>query len=90
MTALVIRITVNGKLALTVEQAAERYGLAPSSMRGELSRLKGVVTPIDFDGRKKLYLARELDQVMRARPGKGAPGVPRSAPDARSRRAAST
>lgn len=83
-----IRITVDGKLALTVEQAAERYGLQPSSMRGELTRLKGVITPVDhLDGRKPLYLAAALDTVMGNRPGKGGPGVPRRAPDIRARRA---
>jgi hypothetical protein len=80
-----IRITVDGKLALTVEQAAERYGLQPSSMRGELTRLKAVIAPVDhLDGRKPLYLAATLDRVMGNRPGRGAPGVPRSAPDSRS------
>lgn len=68
-----IRITVDGKLALTVEQAADRYGLAQSSMRGELTRLKGKLDPIaELDGRKKLYLATALDKVMKSRPGKGA------------------
>lgn len=69
----IIRITVDGKLALTVEQAAVRYGLAQSSMRGELTRLKGKLDPVaELDGRKKLYSATELDKVMKARPGKGA------------------
>lgn len=72
-----IRITVDGKLALTIEQAAERYGVALGSMRSTLSRL-GVTSITKFDGRKPLYLATELDRIMRNRPGRGAPGVPRA------------
>lgn len=69
----VVRITVDGRLALTVELAAERYGLRPSSVRGELTRLKGKIVPVAYlDGRKPLYLARELDKALASRPGKGA------------------
>lgn len=76
-----VRITVDGKLALTVEQAAERYGLQPSSMRGELTRLGPAVRPAAMlDGRKPLYLAAELDGIMRSRPGRGAPGRARARP----------
>lgn len=72
-----IRITVDGKLALTVEQAAERYGYpSPSSMRTALVRLD--IEPITYlDGRKPLYLATALTAAMRGRKGRGAPGVPR-------------
>ena len=67
-----IRITVDGKLALTVEQAAARYGLHLSSMRAALTRLGGAITPVaDLDGRKKVYLAADLDRAMKARPGRG-------------------
>lgn len=67
-----VRITVNGKLALTVEQAADRYCLAASSMRGELTRLGPAVAPAAMlDGRKPLYLAADLDTAMSARPGRG-------------------
>lgn len=67
-----IRITVDGKLALTIEQAAARYGLKRSSMRGELTRLGAAVTPIAMlDGRKPLFLASTLDGLMEARPGRG-------------------
>jgi hypothetical protein len=66
-----IRITLDGRLALTVEQAAARYGLRPHSMTSALSRLR--VTPdAMLDRRKGLYLAGRLDALMRARPGKGA------------------
>lgn len=73
-----VRITVDGKVALTVEQAAERYELRPSSMRGELTRLGGTIEPVAMlDGRKPLYLAAALDAAMAGRKGRGAPGVPR-------------
>jgi hypothetical protein len=66
-----VRITIDGRLALTVEQAAARYGLRPGSMSAALSRL--AVTPdAEIDGRKKLYLAARLDAIMKTRPGKGA------------------
>lgn len=71
-TVPTIRITVDGKLALTVEQAALRYGLARSSMRSVLVRLNPPVEPVaELDGRKKLYPATPLDRAMKARPGKG-------------------
>lgn len=73
-----VRITVDGKRALTVEQAAERYGIQPGSMRGELTRLGDKVQPVAMlDGRKPLYLMSELDKLMKGRPGRGAPGQPR-------------
>lgn len=72
-----VRITVDGRLVLTVEQAAQRYGLALSSMRSALSRLR--FYPIDHldndrpdaQRRRGLYLAVELDRAMKARPGRG-------------------
>lgn len=65
-----IRITVDGRVALTVEQAAERYNLPTASMRTALARL--ALTPAaDLDGRKHLYYVRDLDPAMKARPGKG-------------------
>jgi hypothetical protein len=72
----VIRITVDGKLALTVEQAAARKGVGASSMRGEISRYQ--VQPVaDLDGKKKLYSAKEIDAMWKARPGVGSPGKKR-------------
>lgn len=68
----VVRITVDGRLALTVEQAAARYSLAASSMRGTLTRLGDAIEPCaHLDGRKPLYRATELDKAMKARPGRG-------------------
>lgn len=68
-----IRITVDGKLALTVEQAAARFGTTPKVFSGELTRYKTVIKPVaELDGRKKLYLQRDLDKWWNSRPGKGA------------------
>lgn len=70
-----IRITVNGKLALTVEQAAARVGVTPGALSGELTRYKDVIRPVAaLDGLKKLYLASEIDRWWASRPGKGTPG----------------
>lgn len=78
MTEPTVRITVDGKLALTVEQAAERYGLKPAPMRTALARFGDEIEPVTYlDGRKPLYLASRLDAIMAKRPGKGGPGVPR-------------
>jgi len=78
VTEPIVRITVDGKLALTVEQAGARYGLNPGPMRVQLTRFGSQVEPVTYlDGRKPLYLAAVLDALMNARPGKGAPGVPR-------------
>lgn len=73
-----IRVTVDGKPALTVEQAARRVGVAASTMRGELTRYRDKIRPVaDLDGRKKLYLESDIDEFWAARPGKGAPGMQR-------------
>lgn len=79
--APVVRITVNGRQALTVEMAAERVGVAASTMRGELSRYRDAIAPVaELDGRKQLYLATAFDRWWRSRPGRGAPGKPRRKP----------
>ena len=70
-----IRITVDGKLALTVEQLAERYGVKVKSMSVIISRLGEQIEPITFhlDNHKKVYLAVPFDRIMKAaRPGRGA------------------
>ena len=68
-----IRITYDGKLALTTSQAAARYGLDTASMRKALQRLQGIAPlPEPLDARTPLYSARELAAAMKARPGKGA------------------
>ena len=67
-----IRITVNGKLAYTVEQAAAKYGMEPSSMRGAITRAGDQIEEVaKLDGKKPLYLASALDKAMAARPGRG-------------------
>lgn len=72
----VIRITVDGKRAETVDMAAERKSVAVSSMRGEISRYK--LEPVaQLDKQKKLYNAKEIDTMWKARPGVGSPGKKR-------------
>ncbi len=74
----IIRITVDGRLALTIEQAAQQWGIKPDSIAGELSRHRDAIEVADMlDGRKPLYFAADIDRMMRARPGRGAPGRPR-------------
>lgn len=65
-----IRITVDGRAALTVEQAAARYKVAHSSMRSIITRLQ-LRPAAALDGRKSLYLTTVLDAAMKARPGRG-------------------
>lgn len=68
-----IRITYDGKLALTISQAARRYDVDPVTMRQILGRLDAVrELPERLDARTPLYLASELDPAMKARPGRGA------------------
>jgi hypothetical protein len=69
---MTIRITYDGKLALTTAQAARRYGLELATMRKSLSRLPIKPLPEALDDRTPLYSATELDAAMKARPGKGA------------------
>lgn len=66
-----VRITIDGKVALTVEQAAERYGMLASSVRVAISR-EGLEPDGELDGKKKLYLQSRLDAILKARPGRGA------------------
>lgn len=75
----VVRITVERRLALTVEQAAVRYGLTRKAMEVQLSRFGEIIEPVTYlDGRKPLYLAKKLDALMKERPGKGSPGRKRA------------
>lgn len=73
-----IRILYDGKLALTIAQAAQRYNLAPDAMRQAINRFRraGLIAelPESLDGRK-LYPAAALDKAMKARPGKGGRNV---------------
>jgi len=72
-----IRITVDGQPALTVKQAAERKRVAVSSMRGELSRYRDKIRPVEhLDGRTPLYLEADVDAWWDKRPGKGSSAMP--------------
>lgn len=67
-----IRITVDGKHALTTRQAAERYGIQDASMRTAIRRYE-VEAIAHLDERTPLYPTAALDKVMRDRPGPGRP-----------------
>lgn len=80
----VIRILVNGKLALTVAQAAERLGMTPAGLRRDLAREPGAPAPVaHLDERTPLRLASDIKafgKQLGERPGRGAPGKPRALP----------
>jgi hypothetical protein len=63
-----IRITYDGRLALTISQAATRYGMRLDAMRQALRRLDLDPLPESLDGRTPLYPAVELDRAMKSRP----------------------
>jgi len=65
-----VRITIDGRVALTVEQAAERKGVKPKTVTGELTRYR-IEHDAMLDGRKKLYLQAKFDKWWDNRPGKG-------------------
>jgi hypothetical protein len=69
MMADMVRITVNGRHALTVEQLAEATGLKPGSMRPALKRL-GITPDAHLDGRTPLYLAAPTLKRLKERPGR--------------------
>jgi hypothetical protein len=66
-----VRITIDGRVALTVEQIAERKGVKPKSVTGELTRY-GIEHDAMLDGRKKIYLQHKIDSWWGNRVGKGA------------------
>ena len=66
----VVRVTVDGKLALTTGQAAGRHDREVTQMRVLLHRL-GVKPAAHLDGRP-IYLAALVDRAIKAMPGKGA------------------
>lgn len=71
MTEPQIRVTVDGRLAVTTAQAALRYGRTLANMRTLLSRLS--IEPVaHLDSRTPLYAAVPLDKTIKAMPGKGA------------------
>lgn len=70
-----VRITVDGKPAVTVQQALERYrdryGIRTvTSMRSIVHRA-GLEPAGHADDRTPLYLIKTLDALMDSRPGKG-------------------
>jgi hypothetical protein len=65
-----IVIEVDGKLAYTVDQAANIYGLKRRSMNSVIER-HGIPVAANLDGNKKVYLAADIERVMGARPGHG-------------------
>ena len=66
-----IRITVDGKLALTTQQFADEADVEPVTVRTEIRRL-GVTPVAHLDSRTPLYAALPLRKAWRDRPGKGA------------------
>lgn len=66
-----IRITVDGKLALTTAQAAERHGVELATMRQIIKR-EGVTAVAELDARTPLYLVPAIASAVKARPGRGA------------------
>jgi hypothetical protein len=71
-----IRITVDGKLALTTRQLGEEFSLDPGPTRKAVQRL-GLEPVAHLDERTPLYAATAARKAMKERPGKGAPGVSR-------------
>jgi hypothetical protein len=75
-----IKHTVNGHQALTIEDLAERYKMGVSSITSLLTREKQAGRPVpvlDVCGRKALYDPKAFAKVIKARPGRGARGVAR-------------
>jgi hypothetical protein len=70
-----VRITVNGRRALTVRQALDRYQdyhrITSMEAMYSIIRRAGLEADGQIDGRTPVYLARKLDAVMASRPGKG-------------------
>lgn len=66
-----IRITVDGKQALTTRQLAEEFHLDPASVRSAIKRL-GLEPVAHLDERTPLYAAAPARKAMRERPGRGA------------------
>jgi hypothetical protein len=65
-----VRITVNGRVALTVAMAATRKGVAEGTMSSAISRDR-IEHDGMLDGKKKVYLQSKIDQWWDNRIGKG-------------------
>ena len=66
-----VRITIGGKVALTVAQAAERHGVSSIDTMHSIIRRAALEPDGHIDGRTPLYLAEKVRQAMVNRPGKG-------------------
>jgi hypothetical protein len=67
-----IRITVDGKPACTVDQAATRHNLRPVSVRALISRAGDTIAPAAMlDGRTPLYHVAAIDKLIKSRSGRG-------------------
>jgi hypothetical protein len=65
-----VRITVDGKLALTTRQAASEQNTDLATMRKRIQRV-GCEPVAQLDDRTPLYGAVALRAALRDRPGKG-------------------
>jgi hypothetical protein len=70
-----IRVTVNGRLAYTVDLAAAEHDISRDAMRKIIDRAK--LPEADRLGNMPLYYATGVKQAMGGRKGRGAPGVAR-------------
>lgn len=69
-----IRHTVNGRTVLTIEDLAEKHGLAVDSVYAIIARENHAGRPIpvaDHCGRKALYDPRVFAKALKQRPGRG-------------------
>lgn len=71
-----IRITFDGRQALTVDLSAAIYGMEHDAM-AKLIRRAGIEPLPERIGRIPLFPAAAIEREIRNRPGKGAPGRPR-------------
>lgn len=70
MTSASVGVTIGGRPALTVAQAAEIWGLKPGSLRSALVR-GGYEPDAYIDARTPIYDRTRLAQFMLTRPGPG-------------------
>lgn len=77
MDAPAIRITVNGRRAVTVDMAAAEHDMSHDAMRKTLDRAGAQPIPGARIGRQPLYAASAVTAAISQRPGRGAPGVAR-------------
>lgn len=70
-----VRITVGGRLALTVRQALDRYReyhpINSVEAMHAIIRRAALKPDGHVDGRTPVWLAKRLDALMESRPGKG-------------------